>query len=258
MLNLEISNHRLAGIKLKPTCPILSHLFFADDAILFLKADKDECGKILAILDLYNAASVVGDLIDNNTKAWKEDDIRSLVSREEADLILSIPISQMGNGDSLWTISVMDHLDSAIDGPSCMGKIMFLAWQIWKSRNDWVFNHIPVDPQETMAKANFGWSEFQGSLGNQEISRHHMEQVTTGTHWECPEEGWVKANCDVTLKKGSPKAAIAVVLRNYKGEVLDGCSSLVDASSISHPRRDFSNSISLSSYHFESDFPSYH
>ncbi|KAF7112413.1 hypothetical protein RHSIM_RhsimUnG0231800 [Rhododendron simsii] len=44
---------------------------------------------------------VVGDLIDSNTKAWKEDGIRSLVSREEAEFILSIPISQVGNIDSL-------------------------------------------------------------------------------------------------------------------------------------------------------------
>ncbi|KAI8554039.1 hypothetical protein RHMOL_Rhmol05G0066500 [Rhododendron molle] len=82
-----------------------------------------------------------------------------------------------------------------------------------------------------MARANFGWSEFQGSLGIQEITRPHLEQASTVSHWGCLEEGWVKANCDVALKKGYPKATIAMVLRNCKGKVLDDCSSLVNASS---------------------------
>ncbi|XP_058189247.1 uncharacterized protein LOC131306836 [Rhododendron vialii] len=99
----------------------------------------------------------------------------------------SLAISSVMN----WIVPVMDHLDSAIDGPACMGKIIFLAWQIWKSRNDCVFNHMPVDPRDTMARANFGWSKFHGSLGNQEIPRKHVKQVSLVTHWECVEEGWV-------------------------------------------------------------------
>ncbi|KAG5555977.1 hypothetical protein RHGRI_006568 [Rhododendron griersonianum] len=160
----------------------------------------------------------------------------SVIQRRQRNQLLRL---KDDNGD--WATSDGDinqllqgyfsNLFQAIDGPSCMGKIIFLAWQIWKSRNDWVFNHVPVDPRETMARANFGWSEFQGSLGIQGTTRQHTNHISTVTHWECPEEGWVKANCDVAMKKGYPKAAIAVVLRNCKGEVLDGCSSLVNASS---------------------------
>ncbi|KAF7133353.1 hypothetical protein RHSIM_Rhsim09G0146400 [Rhododendron simsii] len=127
----------------------------------------------------------------------------------------------------------MDHLNSAIDGPEFVGKIIFLAWQIWKSRNDWVFNSVPVDPKEAVARAAYGWSEFEGGLGNQEVQRKNEVQVLPSQHWSPPQEGWIKANCDVALKKGSSKAAIAVVLRNHRGAVVDGRSALVLASSAS-------------------------
>lgn len=46
LLNKAISNGRISGIKLKPSCPTLSHLFFADDVVLFLNANKVECSHI--------------------------------------------------------------------------------------------------------------------------------------------------------------------------------------------------------------------
>lgn len=61
LLSKELANHKISGIKLKPSCPTISHLFFADDAILFLKANKEECAHILNTLEIYNAAS--GQLI---------------------------------------------------------------------------------------------------------------------------------------------------------------------------------------------------
>lgn len=45
-----------------------------------------------------------------------------------------------------WTISIMEHLNSALDGEVWVTKCIFLAWQIWKTRNDWVFNSVPVSP----------------------------------------------------------------------------------------------------------------
>lgn len=43
----------------------------------------------------------VHDVIDQSSKSWKEKEIRALVSKEEADQILSIPISQNGKMDYL-------------------------------------------------------------------------------------------------------------------------------------------------------------
>lgn len=38
-------------------CPILSHMLFSDDTLLFSKASKMEANKFLAILNQYGAAS---------------------------------------------------------------------------------------------------------------------------------------------------------------------------------------------------------
>lgn len=53
------SLHRrdISGLRMTGTCPILSHLFFADDAILFLQGKQRKCQALLAILRLYSEAS---------------------------------------------------------------------------------------------------------------------------------------------------------------------------------------------------------
>ncbi|KAI8548093.1 hypothetical protein RHMOL_Rhmol07G0245500 [Rhododendron molle] len=47
-----------------------------------------------------------------------------------------------------WTSQIVDDLK----GEQLMGyleKIVMIAWHIWKSRNDFVFNYNPVDPERT-------------------------------------------------------------------------------------------------------------
>lgn len=62
LLSKGISDNKISGVKLSLYCLILSHLFFADDAILFLKADVGECNQILGIINSYNEAS--GQLVN--------------------------------------------------------------------------------------------------------------------------------------------------------------------------------------------------
>ncbi|XP_058198498.1 uncharacterized protein LOC131314017 [Rhododendron vialii] len=53
------------------------------------------------------------------------------------------------------------------------------------SGDEMTISDVSLDPKEAVARSAYGWSEFEGV-------------------WE----GWIKANCDVALKKGSSKAAI--------------------------------------------------
>lgn len=81
-----LANHKISGIKLKPSCPTISHLFFADDAILFLKANKEECAHILNTLEIYNAAS--GQLINfNKSRVSFSSNIAVALQQEICDLI---------------------------------------------------------------------------------------------------------------------------------------------------------------------------
>ncbi|XP_028064860.1 uncharacterized protein LOC114267955 [Camellia sinensis] len=45
------------GLKIARQCPTLPHLLFADDVLLFLKADVDECRHVLVIVKIYCEAS---------------------------------------------------------------------------------------------------------------------------------------------------------------------------------------------------------
>lgn len=56
MLNRAIVSGQLSGIRINRHCPTLSHIFFADDALLFAKAELGECRKLKEILE-YGLAS---------------------------------------------------------------------------------------------------------------------------------------------------------------------------------------------------------
>lgn len=59
----SVNDGHLLGIKLSRSCPVISHLFFADDALYFLKASLPNCWKLKQILMVYCNAS--GQLINH-------------------------------------------------------------------------------------------------------------------------------------------------------------------------------------------------
>ena len=57
LINNAARNNMLSGISICRGCPMVTHLFYADDSMLFCKASTQECRNLMAILDLYEAAS---------------------------------------------------------------------------------------------------------------------------------------------------------------------------------------------------------
>lgn len=72
---------QLLGIKLARGCPMLSHCFFADDALFFMRASVENCTEMRRILDVYCKASGQDVNLDksglffsmNTTQAVKDD-----------------------------------------------------------------------------------------------------------------------------------------------------------------------------------------
>ena len=57
LLNKAASNGEIHGISICRRSPKLTHLFFADDSLLFCRATQTECQKIQEILQVYEKAS---------------------------------------------------------------------------------------------------------------------------------------------------------------------------------------------------------
>ncbi|XP_074278012.1 uncharacterized protein LOC141601617 [Silene latifolia] len=57
LIRREIENGALHGVRIATQAPIISHLFFADDSILFVKANEEEASRVLEVLRRYEGAS---------------------------------------------------------------------------------------------------------------------------------------------------------------------------------------------------------
>jgi hypothetical protein len=64
MISKAHSEKLIQGVKIAPTAPEITHLFFADDSLMFCRANKEETSHIQAIITQYQMAS--GQMVNYN------------------------------------------------------------------------------------------------------------------------------------------------------------------------------------------------
>ena len=128
----------VTGISVCRGCPKVTHLLFADDSLLFCKAEGQECTKIVEILNLYELA--LGQKINTNKSSITFSHNTALEVRQE----------------------VFDILGPMQD--SRQGKYLSLPAVIGKSK-DQVFAEI----KERVERKLLGWKEKMLSMGGKEI-----------------------------------------------------------------------------------------
>lgn len=57
LMQKAIQNKSIQGIRMKKRCPIVSHLLFADDSLIFLEAVPHFCYNFMELLTCFNEAS---------------------------------------------------------------------------------------------------------------------------------------------------------------------------------------------------------
>ena len=128
----------LSGVSICRGSPMVTHLFFANDSLLFCKASIQECQKLMAILDLYEATS--GQKINEDKS--------------------SISFSQ--NTPSDLKAEVLEVIGPMKDSKHY--KYLGLPSIICRSKTD-VFAEV----KERVARKLSGWKEKLLSIGGREI-----------------------------------------------------------------------------------------
>lgn len=120
------------------------------------------------------------------------------------------------------TSSIIDSIPPK-DACDVISRVAFIAWYIWKARNEFIFRHVAVNPLDAMARASFAMPEFCTSVVTPQV---HMDNHPVGNAPDCRS---LKANCDIALKGNSSSRKIAVVIRDWKGIIVDGVAKSVSA-----------------------------
>ncbi|CAL9028853.1 unnamed protein product [Prunus brigantina] len=102
MINQAATHGFIQGMKFGRGGPTLSHLFFADDSLMFLKATENNCRMIVRILDSYCMAS--GQLVNFEKSNMFFSPNTPLEVKDRLRAILNVSISEdPGNRVHLWT-----------------------------------------------------------------------------------------------------------------------------------------------------------
>ncbi|KAL7243729.1 hypothetical protein ACSBR1_016032 [Camellia fascicularis] len=138
---------------------------------------------------------------------------------------------QVCNSVAEWTYSIMNMCSNKSAQLQIIGKMAMVGWCIWKSRNDWVFNHNPLNPMVTLHHATAAWRELSvlNPLGARQPNAAVFEPPSRS--WSPPGLGLFKLNCDASFTKDGSKASLVAILRNREEQLVDGRTSIVYVSS---------------------------
>lgn len=90
LLSKAVSNNSIKGITMKKRCPMVSHLLFADDFLIFLDAEPQTCVNFMDLLKCFSEASDLSLNVHKsnlcfsaNTKEDTRNEIKSILGMEE-------------------------------------------------------------------------------------------------------------------------------------------------------------------------------
>ncbi|XP_028764219.1 uncharacterized protein LOC114722371 [Neltuma alba] len=108
-------------------------------------------------------------------------------------------------------------------------------WSIWKSRNRFLYQNVTIDPVFTFKQAEELIQEYWTAKGwnnaTDAINEGAEKKSEDKANWSLPHDNALKINVDCALTPDEAIAAIAFVVRDSNGWVLDGASRIIAADS---------------------------
>ncbi|KAL4379350.1 hypothetical protein GQ457_02G009300 [Hibiscus cannabinus] len=107
-----------------------------------------------------------------------------------------------------------------------LNLLAILCWNIWKSRNSFVFSSLMESPIEVWNRAFEAYEEFSpllnSNLTQQSFSLPQDLSNSASQFWTKPPLGVLKVNCDAAFDRSIGSAAIACVVRDDSGCIIKG------------------------------------
>ncbi|XP_074314848.1 uncharacterized protein LOC141651019 [Silene latifolia] len=125
MIRRKVEEGALNGIRVAPGAPVISHLFFADDSIIFVKANENQARVVMDVLSKYERAS--GQLVSKEkttvsfskgTVEWRREKVARVLGVKvvaEQDRYLGLP-TVIGQSKHALTKIVRDKLNNKMQG----------------------------------------------------------------------------------------------------------------------------------------------
>ncbi|XP_027109391.2 uncharacterized protein [Coffea arabica] len=138
LLDRAQRNKKLTGMRISRSGPSITHLFFADDSLIFCKADKRQAEEVRRILKIYEHGS------------------RQVINMEKFSVFFSRNVEQ---NDQREIYSCLEHIKVVKQG-KYLGLPMVIT-----NTNDQIFGFI----REKCNKTIFNWSNKQLSQAGKEV-----------------------------------------------------------------------------------------
>lgn len=100
------------------------------------------------------------------------------------------------------------------DDLSDLSKVLFIWWQIWNDRNDFVFNQIRPNPIHSFKAVTALAKNFLLANSKARVAGHHKSN--SKIRWRLPDSDYHKINFDGSMVGSS--AAAGFVIRNHRGQ----------------------------------------
>ncbi|XP_057425625.1 uncharacterized protein LOC130718990 [Lotus japonicus] len=138
----EIARSTLSGIKIARNAPVISHLLFADDSVIFAKATLEEANSVQQVLASYEKVS--GQVINLD---------KSMLSCSR-----NVPSSRFDQLKRLLNVKAVESYDKYLGLPTIIGKsktqiFNFVKERVWKKLKGWKESSLSRMGREVMVKA---------------------------------------------------------------------------------------------------------